>query len=75
MMTPEQIAKAIAKEKQRQVNAADRPRIRALEIERTSAPDYYSVQPGQPPGKWTVDGTLVKPDEPPSDYIKKILVL
>lgn len=60
-MTNEQIAKARAEEEQSRLNAADRPRIRALEIARRDAPGYHQPQPGQPPGVWRVDGTIEDP--------------
>lgn len=69
-MTDEQkaamVVKAAKDEAQRLVNEADRPRLRALELEAQLAPGYWSRQThkadGTPQqlGHWTIDGRNVE---------------
>lgn len=60
MSESKRIEQYIKDEIQRRINEADRPRLRALEKARVEAPGYYSAQPGQKPGYWRMDGTIVK---------------
>lgn len=63
-MTPEeQKVQAAREEAQRLVNEADRPRIRALELEAKAQAGYYSRQPGLPLGKWRVEAGPGIPDK------------